>query len=76
MPGVILYRDCKSRLENIKKEHPHVFNKREVYVEVLKILEAYTFKLTARRDIIGLFTDEAKKKPTSPSLEKAKSPSE
>ncbi len=62
MPGVILYRDCKSRLENMKKENPHLFASRHLYVEVLKILESYTFKLTARRDIIGLFSEEAKKK--------------
>lgn len=62
MPGVILYRDCKSRLESIKRDYPHVFSSRALYIEVLKILESYTFKLTARRDIIALFTDEAKKK--------------
>lgn len=62
MPGVILYRDCKVRLENIKKDYPQVFSNRQLYVEVLKILESYTFKLTARRDIINLFSDEAKKK--------------
>ncbi len=66
MPGVILYRDCKNKLDHIKHEHPEVFNKRSLYLEVLHILESYTFKLTARREIVAFFTEEAKRKVASP----------
>lgn len=62
MPGVILYRDCKAKLESIKREHPEVFNKRSLYLEALRILESYTFKLTARREIIAFFSEDAKRK--------------
>lgn len=31
----------------------------------MKILEVYNYKLSARRDILSLFTDAAKLKPTA-----------
>jgi hypothetical protein len=62
MPGVILYRECKVRLEAIKKENPELFGRRSLFLEVMRILECYTFKLTARRDIVNLFSDTAKQK--------------
>jgi hypothetical protein len=62
MPGVILYRDCKSRLDYYKRENPDTFTKHHLFVEVMKILEVYNFKLAARRDIMSMFTDSARLK--------------
>jgi hypothetical protein len=64
MPGVILYRECKARLDYLKREHSDLFSKHSLYVEVMKILEIYNFKLTARRDILSLFSESARSKPT------------
>lgn len=60
LPGVIVYRECKSRLDHIKRDHPEVFNKRELYLNVHRVLESYTFKLSARREILAMFGNEAK----------------
>jgi hypothetical protein len=68
MPGVILYRECKGRLDYLKREHSDLFSKHSLYVEVMKILEIYNFKLTARRDILSLFSDSARSKPTVAAL--------
>ena len=57
-----MYRDSKQRLDLMKKERPELFSKRSLFVEVLKILDAYTFKLTARREVLKLFTNNAKLK--------------
>jgi hypothetical protein len=62
LPGVIVYRECKSRLDHLKREHPELFAKRSLYVNVHRMLDSYTFKLTARRDITALFTADAKQK--------------
>lgn len=69
MPGVILYRDCKSRLDSIKREYPDLFNSRPLFIDVMRVLDSYSFKLTARRDIAALFTEQAKMKnpPVPPS---------
>lgn len=68
MPGVILYKECKAKLEAIKKQYPQIFAKRSLFLEVMRLLDSYTFKLTARRDLINLFSDSAKKKdvPSAP----------
>ncbi len=60
LPGVIVYRECKARLDHLKREHPEVFAKRGVYCSVQRMLETYTFKLSARRDVVALFAQEAK----------------
>jgi hypothetical protein len=62
MPGVIIYRESKARLEQLKKEFPALFSKRALYVEVLKMLDNYTFKLVARREVLKLFSQDAKLK--------------
>jgi hypothetical protein len=62
MPGVILYRECKSRLDYYKRENPDAFTKHHLFVEVMKILEVYNFKLAARRDILSYFTEQARLK--------------
>jgi len=62
MPGVILYRECKARLLSIRQENGEVFCNRNLFMEVLNVLEAGTFKLAARRDIIDLFSSQAKLK--------------
>ena len=55
-----MYRECKARLDHIKRDHPAIFARRSLYVQVHHMLESYTFKLTARRDVLALFTDDAK----------------
>jgi hypothetical protein len=60
LPGVIVYRECKMRIESIKKENPQLFTSKKFYRLVNLMLESYTFKLTARRDILALFSEEAK----------------
>lgn len=62
MPGVISFRDSKLRLDNLKKTNPELFNQRNVYVEVHKMFESYTFKLAVRRDIVNYFTLDARMK--------------
>jgi hypothetical protein len=62
MPGVILYRECKTRLESIRREHSEIFDKYSLYVDVQRILESYNFKLTARREILALFSEKARLK--------------
>jgi hypothetical protein len=64
LPGVIVYKDCKARLDHIRREHPHLFAQRSLYLQAHRMLESYTFKLNARRDILALFTDEARLKAT------------
>ena len=60
MPGVILYRDCKARLDHMRRANPDLFSRRELFVEVMKILETFNFKLTARRDIVSFFPETAR----------------
>jgi len=60
MPGVILYRECKARLLSIRQENSEIFCNRSLFVEILGILDAATFKLAARREIIDLFHQRAK----------------
>ena len=62
LPGVIVYRDSKAKLDRIKAENPDLFAQRELYTQVHRMLESYNFKLTARRDILALFADDAKLK--------------
>jgi hypothetical protein len=57
-----MYRECKSRLENIRNSHPEIFASRNLYLSVHKMLESYTFKLAARREVLMLFFAEAKLK--------------
>jgi hypothetical protein len=66
MPGVILYRESKNRLEALKRDRPEIFNKHSLYVDVHRILESYNFKLTARKDVLNLFTEAARVKPNLP----------
>ncbi len=66
LPGVIVYRECKARLDHIRKEHPEVFCRRALYVNVHRILESYTFKLSARRDVLALFAPEARMREVLP----------
>lgn len=62
LPGVIVYRECKARLEHIKRDHPDLFSQRSLYAQVHRMLESYTFKLTARREVLALFSDDARVK--------------
>lgn len=60
MPGVILYADSKSKLEAIRSQRPEVFSNRQLYLATRYLLDNYTFKLSARRDIFSMFPTEAK----------------
>lgn len=62
MPGVIIFSECKARLELIRSQNPELFKSRDLFVAVQRLLEAYTFKLTVRREIGNLFHAEAKLK--------------
>jgi hypothetical protein len=59
---VIVYKDCKARLDHLRRDHPEVFSRRSLYVQVHHMLESYTFKLTARREILALFSEDARVK--------------
>lgn len=59
---MIVYKDCKARLDHMRKEHPELFAQRGLYLQVHRMLESYTFKLNARREILALFSDEARVK--------------
>jgi hypothetical protein len=60
MPGVILYRECKSRLYSIREDNKEPFSSRQLFVDVLNILDSSNFKLAARRDIMDVFLLGAK----------------
>jgi hypothetical protein len=62
MPGNILMKECKARLEVIRKEHPEVFSSRSLYSDVMRIFDSYTFKLNVRRDLVNMFSEAAKMK--------------
>jgi hypothetical protein len=63
-PGNIMYKESKNRLENLRREHPHIFQSRALFVTVLHLLDMFTFKLPLRREIVALFSDQAKRKST------------
>ena len=58
LPGVILYLESKTKLIRLRDAHPDVFGNRRVYATVHRMFEFYTFKLSARRDVVALFTPE------------------
>jgi hypothetical protein len=60
MPGVIMYSECKNKLESLRVQRPEIFDDRKVYVAVLRLLDTFTFKLSARRDVLNLFSVQAK----------------
>ena len=64
MPGVILCGDSKTRLETIKAKNAELFKNRELYVAVRKLLDNNTYKLSARRDVLSLFSFDARLKST------------
>ena len=70
LPGVIIYRECKARLDQIKAHHPEAFSNRKLYATVHRMFEGYTFKLTTRRDILKLFLPIAATK--APRIDKKK----
>jgi hypothetical protein len=60
LPGVIMYAECKSRLEAIRTQRPELFDSPSLYRAAQRMLESFTFKLTARRDVNNLFSVQAK----------------
>jgi len=65
MPGVILFGDSKTRLKTVKAKTPELFKNRELYVAVRKLLDNNTYKLSARRDVLSLFSIDARLKSSS-----------
>lgn len=61
LPGQILYKDSYATLTMYHDTHPEVFNSRELYIAVHDILAQYSYKLSLRRIIIGMFPLSAKK---------------
>lgn len=62
LPGVLVYWECKHRLEELKRNNPELFDSRKLYCQAQHMMECYTFKLPVRREILGLFSDLAKRK--------------
>ena len=60
MPGLLLYKEAKTFLEQRKISNPEVFSSRNLYVTVHRVLESYSFRLTTRREILRLFTIQAR----------------
>jgi hypothetical protein len=48
------------RLERLKSQRPDIFASRELYTAVRVMLDHFTFKLPARRQVTSLFSVEAK----------------
>lgn len=61
-----MYKESKNRLEALRREHPHVFQSRALFVTVMHLLDMFTFKLPQRREIVALFFDQAKRKVPPP----------
>lgn len=66
-----MYKESKNRLEALRREHPHVFQSRALFVTVMHLLDMFTFKLPQRREIVALFFDQAKRKVAPPAAVKA-----
>jgi len=61
-PGMLLYKESRAKIEVLRNAHPELLSSRAVFVVVMKILEKYTFKLAARREIVKLFSSHARSK--------------
>jgi len=62
LPGMIMQRECKIKLDKLKRDHSALFAKRSLFVQVQKMLESYSFKLDMRRHVVSLFSEPAKLK--------------
>lgn len=60
IPGLLLYKEARTFLEQRKISNPEVFSSRNLYVTVHRVLESYSFRLTTRREILRLFTIQAR----------------
>ena len=49
-----------AKLENMKRNTAAVFSSRNLFIAVNQLLANFTFKLTIRRVIIGMFSQTAK----------------
>ena len=61
LPGQILYKDSFASLMKLHDDHPEVFARRALYLDVHDMLAQYSYKLSLRRMILGLFPLSAKK---------------
>lgn len=69
MPGMIVYKECKERLEELKKKNSFLFQSRELYLQIFILLEHFKFKSEMRKEILKLFSIQAKLKNSNNSLE-------
>lgn len=65
-PGMLLYKESRAKIELLRSSHPEMLSSRAVFVVVMKLLEKYTFKLAARREIVKMFSAHAKTKAPPP----------
>ena len=65
-PGMLLYKESRAKIELLRSTHPELLSSRAVFVVVMKILEKYTFKLVARREIVKMFSVHARTKVPPP----------
>lgn len=63
MPGVILFSESKQKLDTIRTNKSSLFNSRPLYIAIRHVLDQYTFKLNVRRELVNMFSNEAKMKP-------------
>ena len=70
---MIIYRECKARLDQIRAHHPEAFSNRKLYATVHRMFEGYTFKLSIRRDLLKLFLPAAATKTAKIEKKQAKS---
>ena len=62
LPGSIpaIYKDAKSRLEQLRLESPGIFEDNQLFRKAALLLECYSFKLGVRRYVMRLFGPGAK----------------
>lgn len=61
LPGQILHNENYNKILQYKKDFSYIFDNRAFYILIHKILSHFTFKLSIRKFIIGLFSALAKK---------------
>jgi hypothetical protein len=71
LPGHILYRETKGKLAALRSKHAEIFSQRELYLATQHVLLLFSFTLTIRRHVFGLFHADARMQ-RGPTLEKKK----
>jgi hypothetical protein len=71
MPGQVMYKESIAHIHRIKSQYPEVFEDRHLYLQTHKMMATYSFSLTMRRTVLGLFTQAAKCRSKSSLIAKA-----